>query len=138
MNEWTDADDSRLLSACTAVNDICVIESSTAYKNPAYEMQSAIQLVQVLLPFIQMGIINPQTAAAKLIQASGERDVQSWFTPPPQSPPQAAPLSAPGNPTPMPEEQAGGAQPVPGPGTPAPPALRMVAGVNPNESVVGS
>jgi hypothetical protein len=118
-----DENDGRLLQACAAVTDICVIESSTTYKNPAYEMQAAIQLVTSLMPFIQLGIINPQKAATKLIQASGERDAASWLMP--LMPPQA---SVPGLPVPGAEgtPQGGGEPPPQGQGSTEPPPLRLV------------
>ena len=110
MMQDGDPNDALLLESIGAVQDIKVIESSTAYKDPNQEMQTNLQLLQAMMPFIQAGMVNALPLIADVFRAFGKRDVQKYLNLQPQT--------APG--------QASGAQPgqggqMPPPGSPAPP-----------------
>lgn len=122
--------DAILLESIQAVQDIKVIESSTAYKDPNQEMQKVLQLLQAMTPFIEAGMVNPLPLLADVFRAFGYRDIQKYLnlqpqmapgqapggqTPPGQPQPDAHPQAQPA-PAPVPPESQGGnggAQPAP-------------------------
>jgi len=103
-------EDALLLQSIQAVQDIRVIEASTSYKDPSAEMQTNLQLLQAMMPFIQAGLVNPTPLVADVFRAFGKRDVHKYF----QLPPSGAPQGPGGPPT-------GAGQPAPPPGAAPPP-----------------
>jgi hypothetical protein len=108
--------DMMLLEALQGIETMDVIESSTSYKDPSYEMQMAMQMTHALMPFIQAGIVNPLPLAMKILRAFGERDPGKYLNQPQNT--------APGGPG-APGVPAGGMLPPamppgmpPGPGSP--------------------
>lgn len=113
-------EDALLLQAIQAVQDIKVIEASTSYKDPSVEMQTNLQLLQAMMPFIQAGLVNPTPLVADVFRAFGKRDVHKYF----QLPPQGAPVAAGGPPGSGPPGSAGPPGPpasAPGASPPIPP-----------------
>ena len=113
-----DPNDLGLMNALLSVQDICVLESSTAYKDPASEMQSSLQLLQAMMPFVQAGLVNALPLLTDVFRAFGKRDVQKYLVtqgaqngPSAQTAPPGPP--APGGPPP--------GQPPPGPAPALPP-----------------
>ena len=85
-------EDALLLQSVMAVQDIKVIEASTSYKDPSAEMQTNLQLLQAMMPFIQAGLVNPTPLVADVFRAFGKRDVHKYFQlPPAATPPQPSP-----------------------------------------------
>ena len=76
-------EDALLLQSIQAVQDIKVIEASTSYKDPSAEMQTNLQLLQAMMPFIQAGLVNPTPLVADVFRAFGKRDVHKYFLTPP-------------------------------------------------------
>jgi hypothetical protein len=116
-NGMPDENDVLLLEAFAAVQEICALESSTAYKDPAYELQLNLQLLEKMLPFIEAGYLNPEPFIKDVLQAAGKRNVAIYFN---QMSPSLIPAQAGGNAGGAPEDagQPGGAPPA----TPSPPA----------------
>ncbi|HLK55048.1 MAG TPA: hypothetical protein VKU00_00700, partial [Chthonomonadaceae bacterium] len=78
MEEQASPEDMMLFAALTGVTDICVLEGSTAYKDPVADMQSSLQLLQVMMPFIQAGLVNPLPMITDVFRAFGKRDVGKY------------------------------------------------------------
>jgi hypothetical protein len=83
--------------------DFEVAAGSTEPMNETFRRQSALQLVDASMPFLQMGVANPMTLYMHILQKGfGVKDAQPFImTPPPgqgQGPPQ------PGDPTAQPQE----------------------------------
>ncbi|HEV2471655.1 MAG TPA: hypothetical protein VGS41_03255, partial [Chthonomonadales bacterium] len=74
-----DQDERILWSALSSVKDVSVLEQSTAFKDPAFEMQSSIQLLQVMAPYIQGGVVNPRPLIQDVFRAFGKRDVDKYL-----------------------------------------------------------
>ena len=116
-------EDALLLQSIQAVQDIKVIEASTSYKDPSAEMQTNLQLLQAMMPFIQAGLVNPTPLVADVFRAFGKRDVHKYF----QVPPSAAPRGPGGPPLPgsgppgAPVPPSGMAPPLPPQPPPSPP-----------------
>lgn len=106
-----------LHDALSSVQDVNVLESSTAYKDPAYEQQTNIQLLQAAMPFIQGGLMNPRPLLEDLLRAFGKQDIDKYFAAPgPMGQPgQPQMLAAPGEPTAAPGAPPAAAPP-PAPG----------------------
>lgn len=100
MMEDGDPTDVLLLQSIAAVQDIKVIEASTAYKDPSAEMQTNLQLMAAMMPFIQAGLVNPMPLISDVFRAFGKRDVQKYLQAPPgaMGPPAGAVGSPPGRP----------------------------------------
>lgn len=94
--EPSDEDD-LLLEALSEVKDLCVLENSTSYKDPAYEMQTSLQLLTAMMPFVEAGVVNPLPLITDVFRAFGKRDVNKYLAQqtmlPPMSP---AGIPAPG------------------------------------------
>jgi len=83
--------------------DFEVAAGSTEPMNETFRRQSAMQLVDASMPFLEMGVANPMTLYMHILQKGfGVKDAQPFImTPPPgqgQGPPQ------PGDPTAQPQE----------------------------------
>jgi hypothetical protein len=99
MVDPNDANDLVLFGALQDIQDICVIESSTAYKDPNAEQQVSLQLLQAMMPFIEQGLINPLPLIADVLRAFGKRDISKYLNPQsPQGPGQPGPPGAPMSP----------------------------------------
>lgn len=85
----TDEADMLLFEAFASVQEVSVLEASTAYKDPAYEMQTSLQLLQALMPFVQAGMMPAEPLIQDLLRAFGKRDVQKYL------PPQASQMMSP-------------------------------------------
>lgn len=103
----SDEKDMLLLEAISLVEDVCVQESSTTYKDPANEQQSNLMLLQVLMPFIDAGLINPLPLIMDVLRAFGKRDTSKYINsqargplPPNSGGPVAPSMSPGGNPAP--------------------------------------
>lgn len=83
--------DQEFFQSITSIQDIAVIERSTAYTDPAAEQQVSLQLLQVMMPFIQAGLVNPVPLIAKVFRAFGEQNIEQYLILQP-----AAPQGAPG------------------------------------------
>ncbi len=68
-----------MLQIFSAIKQIRVVETSTAYKDPAAEKQEAATLTQLLMPFVQIGKVDPDMLIMKIVRAWGERDPQKWI-----------------------------------------------------------
>jgi len=113
-------EDALLLLSIQAVQDIKVIEASTSYRDPSAEMQTNLQLLQAMMPFIQAGLVNPTPLIADVFRAFGKRDVHKYFQPPPPAMPPGAAGGPPGAGSPGPPGSPGA--PVPSPPLPPPSA----------------
>lgn len=106
------SEDALLLQSIQAVQDIKVIDASTSYKDPQAEMQTNLQLLQAMMPFIQAGLVNPTPLIADVFRAFGKRDVNKYFAQPgQQTPPQPGAPGQPGQPpgpAPLPGQAAPG------------------------------
>lgn len=92
-----------LLQCIENVQDISVIESSTAYKDPNAQQQLMLQLMQALMPFMEAGFVNPTPVIQDLLRAFGKDDTQRYMAqaqpgqppptmvPPPEPPPAQPP-----------------------------------------------
>lgn len=103
------AEDRLLLLSIQSVQDIKVVEASTSYRDPSAEIQTNLQLLQAMMPFIQAGLVNPTPLIADVFRAFGKRDVQKYFQAPPAGPAGAPGPASPGAP--------------PGMGAPGPPGM---------------
>ena len=123
-----DENDALMLECIQSVQEIKVIESSTSYKDPNQEMQTNMQLLQAMMPFIQAGMVNPLPLLADVFRSFGKRDVQKYLNLQPQMPPGQAQGAQPGaggqtpppGIPPPPGPSGGQAAPVPQGGPPAP------------------
>jgi hypothetical protein len=108
--------------------DFEVAAGSTEPQNETFRRQSAMQLVDASMPFLEMGVANPQALYMHILQKGfGVKDVSAFIItqgPPPQPDPatgmpQEVPLEegAPGGGPPMPPGGPGGGPP-PAPGAP--------------------
>src|SRR5689334_21777118 len=70
-----------LVQALESVRQIVVLENSTAWKDPAFEMQSSVQLLQLMMPFMQLGIVDPLPLIVDVFKAFGRRDTDKYLTP---------------------------------------------------------
>jgi hypothetical protein len=116
-------EDALLLQSLQAVQDIKVIEASTSYKDPSAEMQTNLQLLQAMMPFIQTGLVNPTPLIADVFRAFGKRDVHKYFQLPPSAQPGGPGGAAGGMPPGAPGSVPGGMPP--GSGPPGPPASAL-------------
>ena len=109
-----DPADQALLDALGKVQDISVIENSTSYKDPGIEMQSSLQLMNAMGPYIERGLVNPVPLIQDVLRAFGKRDVTKYLI---QSSPVQPGVGQPPPGQPAPGEAAGvGAAPAaPGP-----------------------
>jgi hypothetical protein len=112
-------EDALLLQSIRSVQDIKVIETSTSYKDPSAEIQTNLQLLQAMMPFIQAGLVNPMPLVADVFRAFGKRDVHKYFQSPAPGAAGGGPPSGAG-----PGGAPPGSDPRPGspPGSPAPPS----------------
>ena len=109
--------------------DYSVIGGSTEPQNETFRRQSALQTVDLSMPFIEAGIVNMEALYMKLLRdGMGMKDAERYIQQPP--PPQGAP---PGAPLPPGMEQQGQPPPPmgglppggPPPGGPPPPGAGM-------------
>lgn len=70
-----------LIEALLSVQEMCTIEGSTEYKNPATERQSALAFGQAMMPFIQMQIVDPVAVALEVIRAWKKGDAKKFLNP---------------------------------------------------------
>lgn len=105
-------EDQILLEAIKNVQDIKVIESSTAYKDPNAEMQTNLQLLQAMMPFMQAGFVNPVPLIEDTLRAFGKRNTAQYLMQPQagQPPPTMVPPPEPQPAPPAPAAGPGGPQ----------------------------
>lgn len=100
--------------------DFSVAAGSTEPMNESFRRQSAMQLVDASMPFVQMGVANPQGLYMHILQKGfGIQDISNFINQPPPPDPSAAPPGTAG-----PQGVQGGPPPQVGgpPGGPPPPA----------------
>lgn len=73
--------DVMLHDAFMGVQDICVLENSTSYKDTNVQLQLWMQLIQMLTPFMQAGLLDPAPFIVKVLNAAGERNTTPYFAP---------------------------------------------------------
>ena len=118
--------------------DFEVAAGSTEPQNETFRRQSAMQLVDASMPFLEMGVANPQALYMHILQKGfGVKDVSSFIMSSGGGPPQMDPETgqpqevmppgmeqgAPGGGPPMPPGGPGGGAPMPPEGGQMPPEL---------------
>ncbi len=93
--------------------DYDVVAGSTEPQNETFRRQSAMQMVDASMPFLQMGVANPLGLYMYILQRGfGVKDVTQFVIPPQRGP--GAPEGSPGE-TPPPDQMSGGTPPDMGP-----------------------
>jgi hypothetical protein len=107
--------------------DFEVRGGSTEPRNESFRRQSALQLADISMPFVEMGVADPAALYVKLLRDGfGEKDAQRYIQqqqPQPEPEPQQMAVPPGGNAPPP-----GAGMPPMGPGAPPPPALGPAGG----------